>query len=154
MARLEKIHEPERSFLEKMDCPTFETTPWVEGTPLSGRRVVIVSTGGLHKKDDRPFTVMPGDNYRIIPGDIEARDLVMSHISTNFDHTGFQQDINVIFPIDRLRELKDRGVIGSVADYHYSFMGATPPILLESAARELAKVIKGDNVDALFLTPV
>lgn len=26
----------------------------------------------------------------------------MSHLSINFDRTGFQQDINVVFPIDRL----------------------------------------------------
>ena len=51
----------------------------------------------------------------------------MSHISTNFDRTGFQQDINVVFPVDRLRELAARGTIGSVADFHYSFMGATAP---------------------------
>jgi len=47
---------------------------------------------------------MTGD-YRVIPGDIAARDLVMTHISTNFDRTGFQQDWNVVFPLDRLKEL-------------------------------------------------
>jgi D-proline reductase (dithiol) PrdB len=64
-------------------------------------------------------------------------DLVMSHTSTNFDRTGFQQDWNVVFPLDRLRELTDQGLIGSIADFHYSFMGATDPKLMEPMARDL-----------------
>lgn len=60
----------------------------------------------------------------MIPSDRQAEDLVMRHISTNFNRTGFQQDWNVAFPLDRLRELAQSNVIGSLADYHYSFMGA------------------------------
>jgi D-proline reductase (dithiol) PrdB len=46
----------------------------------------------------------------------------MSHVSVNFDRTGFQQDLKVIFPLDRLRELAVEGSIGSVAAFHYSFL--------------------------------
>ncbi len=70
----------------------------------------------------------------------------MSHISTNFDRTGFQQDWNVVFPLDRLRELADRKVIGSLADYHYSLMGATDPRQMEETARGLARMLKNDGV--------
>jgi D-proline reductase (dithiol) PrdB len=96
---------------------------------------------------------MTGD-YRVIPGNIEARDLVMTHISTNFDRTGFQQDWNVVFPLDRLKELAAEGIIGSVAAYHYSFMGATDPAEMEPAARNLAVLLKRDRVDAALLVPV
>jgi D-proline reductase (dithiol) PrdB len=78
----------------------------------------------------------------------------MTHLSTNFDRTGFQQDWNVVFPLDRLRELAGDGTIGSVADYHYSFMGAADPAEMENAARKLAGFLKGDRVDAAFLVPV
>jgi D-proline reductase (dithiol) PrdB len=105
-------------------------------------------------RSDRPFTFggasavnIPGD-YRVIPRDTNANDLVMSHISTNYDRSGFQKDWNVVFPLDRLRELAERGVIGSVADHHYSFMGATAPHLMETAARTLAGLLKGDGVTA------
>jgi D-proline reductase (dithiol) PrdB len=30
---------------------------------------------------------------------------VISHISINFDRTGFEEDWNVVFPLDRLNEL-------------------------------------------------
>jgi D-proline reductase (dithiol) PrdB len=78
----------------------------------------------------------------------------MSHVSTNFDRTGFQQDLNVLFPLDRLREMADRGEIGSMADYHYSFMGATEPEKMESAARKLASLLKDDGVNVVLLVPV
>jgi D-proline reductase (dithiol) PrdB len=38
------------------------------------------------------------NDYRVISGDGSASDLVMSHVSVNFDRTGFQQDLNVVFP--------------------------------------------------------
>ena len=44
------------------------------------------------------------------------RDLVLGHWSPNFDHSGFQLDLNVVYPIDRLEELAADGVIGEVAD--------------------------------------
>lgn len=154
MARLELMSDQERKHLEDLQCPTFETNPWVEGPTLSERRVAIISTAGLHRRDDRPFTFDPGDYYRIIPGDIKAADLMMSHVSTNFDHSGFQQDWNVLFPIDRLQELAEEGIIGSVAGFHYSFMGAVDPLQMELDARNLAGIIKKDNVDALLLIPV
>jgi D-proline reductase (dithiol) PrdB len=142
-----------RSVIAGLECPNFKIQSWVEGPPLSRRRAAIVSTAGLHRRDDRPFTIMAGD-YRIIQGDIKMNDLVMSHTSTNFDRTGFQQDWNVVFPLDRLRELSDQGIIGSVADFHYSFMGATDPKLMEPTARDLASLLKKDQVDAILLVPV
>ncbi len=154
MARLELMTEQERKHLETLPCPTFNTQPWVEGPPLNKRRVALISTAGLHQREDRPFTFDPGDYYRIIPGDIKSTDLVMSHVSTNFDHSGFQQDWNVLFPIDRLRELAKEGIIGSVADFHYSFMGAIDPLQMKQDARKLSAILKNDRVNALLLIPV
>ena len=93
-------------------------------------------------------------DYRVIPGDIEAGDLVMSHISVNFDRSGFQQDLNVIFPIDRLKEMAADGHIGSVADFHYAFLGATMPTDMEPSAREAARLMKADAVDGVLMVPV
>ena len=78
----------------------------------------------------------------------------MSHVSTNFDRTGFQLDLNTIFPLDRLNEMANEGMIGSLASYHYSFMGATDPTQMEDEARTLAGIMKKDGVDAVLLVPV
>lgn len=154
MVRLDHMIDAERKFHEELKCPTFDTEPWATGPPLFERRVAIISTAGLHTRDNRPFTLDPGDYYRVIPGNIQANDLVMSHVSVNFDRSGFQQDWNVAFPIDRLRELAQQGIIGSVADYHYSFMGAHNPMSMEQEARAVASLLKKDNVNAALLLPV
>jgi D-proline reductase (dithiol) PrdB len=78
----------------------------------------------------------------------------MTHISVNFDRTGFQDDVNVVFPVDRLREMAADSGIGSVAEFHYSFMGATDPEQLESSARALAGMMREDKVNAVLLSPV
>ncbi len=153
MARLSELDESSKARLLNLECPTFATRPWVLGPSLTRRRVAMISTAGLHRLDDKPFTVGSRD-YRIIPGDLPASELVMSHVSANFDRTGFQQDLNVVFPLDRLRELADEKFIGSVADFHYSFMGATAPQEMEPMARSLAKLLNKDDVDAILLVPV
>lgn len=153
MVQLDKMPENERSHLLCLPCPTFESTPWVTGPPLNKRRLALISTAGLQRRSDLPFDLGASD-YRVIPSGTPAVELIMSHISTNFDRTGFQQDLNVVFPIDRLNELVEGGVIGSLATYHYSFMGATDPAQLEGPARELARIMKNDGVDAVLLVPV
>jgi D-proline reductase (dithiol) PrdB len=142
-----------RSYLTDLPCPRFETQPWVAGPPLARRRVALVSTAGLHRRGDRPFSGGAGD-YRVIPGDTAHGDLVMTHVSQNFDRTGFQQDWNVAFPLERLRDLAAEGCIGSVADYHYSFMGATGPEQMEPVTGDLARLLQADRVDAVLLVPI
>ncbi len=79
----------------------------------------------------------------------------MSHMSVNFDRTAFQQDPNVMFPLDRLRELARDGEVGGVSRWHYSFMGAVPtPLLLEAAGQEVGRLLREDGVDAAILAPV
>ena len=153
--RLSDLPEVEAKHLSlaRVVCPTYDDTPLLAGRPLAERRVAIISTAGLHRRGDRPF--QPGDgSYRVIPAETPAADLVMSHVSVNFDRTGFQQDHNVVFPIDRLRELAAERVVGSMASVHYSFMGAFPPEAAEPHAQHLAGLLKSDKVDAALLVPV
>jgi len=153
MVRLTDLSEPERAGLLDLPCAVFDSTPWVAGPPLCERRVAVISTAGLHTRGDRRFGNDSAD-YRIIPGDVGANDLVTSHIAAEFDRTAFQDDVNVVLPLDRLRELAAAGVIGSVADFHYSFMGATAPEAMAPAARHLSGLLKKDRVDAALLVPV
>lgn len=153
MARLTDFDDLGRDYYELMEMPKFATTPWVTPKPLAQSRIAIISTAGLQRRGDRPFSVDSAD-YRLLPSDTRAADLVMSYISTNFDRSGFQQDHNVVLPIDRLNELAADGTIGSVASVHYSFMGATHPAKLERTAKQLAGLLKQDRVDSVLLVPV
>lgn len=154
MVRLADIPEVERDHLLAKGCEPFDTRPWAEGPPLSQRRVALVTSAGLHRVSDRAFS-MVDLSYRVIPGDIDAEDLTMTHSSVHFDRTGFREDVNLVFPIDRLRELEREGVIGSIADFHYSLMGAGwQPRQIEPTMRELARLLRADGVDAACLVPV
>src|SRR5262245_43037449 len=69
--RLDELPEGEARHLRRVECPTYDDTPAIAGRPLAERRVVIISTAGLHKRGDRPFR--PGDgSYRVIPAETAA----------------------------------------------------------------------------------
>ncbi|MDG2113573.1 MAG: glycine/sarcosine/betaine reductase selenoprotein B family protein, partial [Actinomycetota bacterium] len=94
-------------------------------------------------------------DYRILPGDVEFSEVVLSHISANFDRSAFQRDPNISFPLDRLREMAVDGEIGGVANWHYSFMGAMPnPSMFEETGTEVGRLLAADGVDVVLLVPV
>lgn len=154
MALLNTIPLSERKMMEALDCSGYEgRRPWVSGPPLRERRIAIISTAALNLRGDAVFQRNATD-YRVIPGDTDPADVVMSHVSVNFDRTGFQQDLNICFPLQRLHELADDGVIGSVADFHYTVSGAAHPSALEDSARDIARMMKADAVDTVLLVPI
>jgi D-proline reductase (dithiol) PrdB len=153
MVRLSSLPQAEADGLGNMPMPEYEPTSLVEAPALNEARVALISTAGLHRADDRPF--LPGANdYRVIPGDVDFAELHLSHVSVNFDRSGFQQDANTLFPLERLRALARAGEIGSVADWHYSFMGATSPEKMEETGGQVAKLLREDGVTSVLLVPV
>ena len=153
MARLEDIPEPTRSVVVNIPCPAFETSPFIAGPKLSERRVAIVSSAALIHRGDKPFPFGSGE-YRAVPSTWATADILMSHVSINFDRAGFQRDINVVCPIDRLRDLAAEGVIGSVADTHYTVMGSTDPVAMVESADGMAAAMHAEKVNAVILAPV
>ncbi len=153
MARLDDIPEPTRTNVANIPCPAFESTPFVAGPALSERRVAIVSSAALIRRGDKPFPFGSGE-YRAVPGTWDNADILMTHVSINHDRSGFQRDLNVIYPIDRLRDLAAERIIGSVADTHYTVMGSTDPAAMVESADAIAAAMHADNVNAVVLAPV
>ena len=85
---------------------------------------------------------------------VDPGDVVMSHVSVNFDRTGFQQDLNVCYPIERLDEMARDNVIGSVANFHFTVSGAAHPLEFEGSAYAIAQKMKADGVDTVLLVPI
>jgi D-proline reductase (dithiol) PrdB len=153
MVRMTDLPASTQTGMTNLECPNFESSPFVSGPPLSQRRVAIVTSAGLVRRGERPF--VSGDtDYRVLPADVSPEQILMSHVSVNFDRTGFQRDINVVFPVDRLREMAETKMIGSVAAAHYSFMGASDPRGMQANVKTVAGQLKADRVDAVLLTPV
>lgn len=123
---------------------------------LQKSTIAIVTAGGIHLKDQEPFNIADelGDlGYRIIPQDVESDQLMVTH--HHYDHTDADRDINVVFPIDVLRELETEGFIGGVAKKHVGYMGYTMQLkaMYEGTAHEIANEIdKGSRADAVILT--
>jgi D-proline reductase (dithiol) PrdB len=127
--------------------------------PLAQARVALVTTAGLRTpaQEDFDFTNKKGDStYREIPNDIDVTTLVESHRSNSFDHSGIEADANLAFPLDRMRELQSRGVIGQLNHRHFSFMGSIvgPAKLMNETAPQVAERLRADGVEAALLTPV
>ncbi len=129
------------------------------GKPLSACRVALVTSAGLVPPGEPPFDphVLGGDfSFRVVPADIDVQSLAEHHPSASFDHSGIEQDRNVAFPLDRLRELCEAGVVGGVAPRHLSFMGSisAPGRLRRRSAPEAADLLAADEVDVALLVPV
>jgi D-proline reductase (dithiol) PrdB len=85
--------------------------PW---TPIIKRlgecSVSIVTTAGVHRKDQMPFDMKDpnGDpSLRVIDGSVSADALMITH--DYYDHKDADKDINIVFPIERLREFERLG---------------------------------------------
>lgn len=153
MARLEDIPQPTRDAVVAAPCPTFDTHPFVVGPPLARRRVAIVSSAALIRRGEQPFHFGSAE-CRFLPASLPAGEILTSHVSINFDRAGFQRDLNVVYPIDRLRELAAEGVIGGVAETHFTIMGSTDPAGMIATADQIAGQLRQERIDAVLLSPV
>ena len=103
--------------------PTLGDLPWVVNEkPLFEKKVAIITTAGLNFREDHNFDFVDS-SYRVLLRDLAALDILMTHASVNYDRSGFQENINVVSPIDRFKELESEGVFGRLADVNYSFRG-------------------------------
>jgi len=133
----------------------YEDTPWHPFTKrLKDAKVALVGTGGIYIKGEQEPYVTDGDaSFRSIPSSTPAERIGISH--THYDTTGADADANVVFPIDRLREMEAAGAIGSLAETAYGFMGYIVrdqvQTLLDESAPEVARRMVADGVDAAVI---
>ena len=121
--------------------------------PLSGCRLALVTTGGVHLPTDTRFDIddPSGDcSYREIPAG--AKDLTWTHAYYRPEEAS---DLDSVFPLWTLRELVVEGIVGELNRRHFSFMGAihdTAPLAKETAP-EVARKLADDAADVVLLTP-
>ena len=153
--RLDRLPEANRKNLLNLPMHAHDTAPFVRpARPLSACRVAIVTTAGLHRRGDRPFG--PGEQtFRVIPVETPAADIIQSHTSIGFDRTPIMRDVNISYPIDRLRELVGRGELGGLAPNGYSFMGAQRELtrIEGETGPEVARRLREDGADVVVMTP-
>ena len=124
--------------------------------PLSDCTVTLVTTAGVRHRDDTPFqhdSPWGDSSYRILPAEIDSRELVSDEI--HLDTASAHEDMNCLFPVTRLRELADEGIIGAVAPRHFSMLGFLPDpgCGLYDTACDVAAAVKDSGADIALLTP-
>jgi len=140
-------------FVESTDVP------WaLLAKPVRESVVALVTTAGVHLRSDPPFDMEDPDgdpSVREIPSGVDPRDIAITH--KYYDHGAADRDLNVVLPLDRLRELCAEGAVGGMAPTAYSFMGHIDgrhlATLIGETAPAVARRLRADGAQAAFLTP-
>lgn len=124
--------------------------------PLRDCRLTFVSTAGVQPKGSLPLdTVHPiGDyTFRRVPSSSLPNDLEIHQIK--FPTVGAHRDLNVIFPIERLRELVADGVLGSLTADLFTFIGYNmdPDRVERDLAVSIADAVEGERADIALMCP-
>jgi len=136
-----------------------EDVPWTPiSRPLTDCKVAMVTTAGVHHCSQSPFDMKDqhGDpSFREIDIRKPLSDLMITH--DYYDHSDADRDINIVFPVERLREWEEKGRLGSLAQRNFSFMGHIDghhiPVLINETGRQVASELRKDGVDVVLLTP-
>ena len=124
--------------------------------PLSECRLAFISTSGVQPKGSVPFdTVHPvGDySFRRVPSSARVEELEIHQLK--YPTAGAHRDLNVIFPIERLRELAAEGVIGGLTEHFYTFIGynMAPERLERTLAEDIATAVSEEGADIALAAP-
>ncbi len=135
------------------------SAPWTPmRRPVAESVIALVTTAGVHLKSQPPFDMEDpaGDpSVRTFPSDAPQGALTITH--QYYDHSAADRDLNVVLPLDRLRELVAERRVGGLAPICYSFMGHIngPHLrtLVEETAPAVARALEADGAAAALLTP-
>jgi len=132
-----------------------DVAPWVPlGKPLSDCKVGLVASGGIYAEGQVAFHFKDDISVRLITADVLKDALRISHFA--YDHTDARHDPGVVFPREALNNLSEQGVIGSLSERAYTFMGGiySSGKVRKIMAPELTRRFIADEVDLVILVPV
>jgi D-proline reductase (dithiol) PrdB len=136
--------------------------PWTPlSRPLSECTVALLSSAGIALKTDLPFDQEGerqnpwwGDpSYRVLPKSATSEDVRLYHM--HIDPSYAEQDLDCLFPLQRLQEMEANRRIGRTSPRHYSIMGyiLNPERLLSETVPALIRDLKADLADVVVLVP-
>ena len=147
------------AFAAGFPTPVNSDAPWAAPRqPLSRSKLALLSTAGLYLPGEQPpfdAANIEGDwTFRELPRDVDTARLAIAH--GHYNHASARQDINAVFPLQRLKELEADGVIGALAPTAFMTSGyctRLDKIATETAPRIVAR-LRQDQVDAVLHIPV
>lgn len=154
------------AFYQTTEIEDYGSIPWTPlPKPLSECKISLVTTGGIyHLPTQDPFDIEKekeepawGDPaFRALPSSMTPDQVGVSHLHLN--PAPILEDVNVLLPIDRMRQLVEQGQVGALAETVYSFMGyqGFPPNATTWRTKygpDVAHQMKQEKVDCVLLTP-
>jgi D-proline reductase (dithiol) PrdB len=124
--------------------------------PLAECRVSMLTAGGVSRRAAEPWNPQARNDLRLDEIDREAPSDDFQIHDAYYDHRDADRDLNCVFPVDRLRELAEEGIVGDVAPRLWSgFMGRiyNRSAVVGEVAPALAKELEKDRVDLFVLVP-
>ncbi len=127
---------------------------WCQVTkPISESRVALLSSAALRLAHQEPFIPREDLSYRRIPSDPNAGAIIIDH------HSGIGRvpklDPEIVFPRTALAALAQLGIIGTLAPFHFSFMGGVRRHreIENQLAPAIAADLRQSQVDLALLVP-
>ncbi|HUY57693.1 MAG TPA: hypothetical protein VMV12_07670 [Candidatus Micrarchaeaceae archaeon] len=122
--------------------------------PLNDSTVIILSSAGVHLRQDPKFAPVDDLSFRLLPAEVAPGDLVVSHPSP-IRRPGLA-DVNVVHPYQRLAELVATGQVRAAAPYHLSMLGAIKSLvpLVKETGPALATAIRAAGADLVLVVPL
>jgi D-proline reductase (dithiol) PrdB len=121
--------------------------------PASQSRIALLSSAALRLANQEPFMPREDLSYRRVPSDPGAGEIIIDH------HSGIgrvpKQDPEIVFPRTALANLAAREEVGSIAPFHFSFMGGVrrQKEIENDLAPAIASDLKQAQVDLALLVP-
>jgi D-proline reductase (dithiol) PrdB len=148
-----------RPWAQHREFVSHAAIPWTPlRKPITACRVALVTTAGVHLRTQPPFDMQNplGDaSFRDLPETVTPEQLTITH--DYYDHRDADRDVNIVFPIERLRELVAQGEVGEAAPVHLGFMGHIDgelvTVLQQQTAPAAAARLLEYQVDVVLLFP-
>ena len=144
-------------FESEFTPPAFsDVPPPAPVADLSKARVAIVTDGGLVPKGNpdniAPYAATNWGAYDIAAlDDLQGDDYEVSH--RGYDTRYVEDDPDRLVPVDALRDLEKKGVVGKLHDQFISTSGLVNPLAnSRRLGREIAEKLKAEGVEAVILT--
>ena len=138
-------------------------TPWVESVgvpwtpltkPVADCTVMMLASAGVRRKEEPPFQPANDLTFRLIDNTADVADLAPSHPAP-IRRPG-EADLNVVFPLERLRELQAAGAFRALTPHHVSILGPIRKFreLHYEMAPAIAERARAEGADLMLFVPL
>ncbi len=135
----------------------YDSSPWTTvKKPLSEMVISLISSAGIFMDEQDPFDPWAVNDlsFRQIPVTTPFDQLHLRH--NYFDHRDAIEDLNCVYPVQRLGEFEADGVIGKLAPTAITLgMGRMykRTALQEETVPQIVDILNKEQADAAFLVP-